>query len=228
VSRGSIRHARGTEVATVDVTLQSAMLGKILSANAALAAINGAFDAARVRIDRLFMEYAGDTSLGTVCLFEGNCAGVDPYSTKVVLHVKSDMEILQLDWPRIVCQAGCANIFGDAGCGIDLSSLAISSVLTGTPTATSLPTGLTQATDYFTNGWILMTSGAASGSRRVVSAFSSETVTVSVQLPETPAAGDTFTIYPGCARTVASCKAWSNINNYAGFPYVPESSTTVG
>ena len=96
---------------------------QLMGANISLAAHNGAFDAARVRVERVFSAYPGDTSMGSVVLFEGNCAGVDPSSTQVVLHVKSDLELLQYQMPRILFQPGCANCFGDSGCGISLPSL---------------------------------------------------------------------------------------------------------
>jgi uncharacterized phage protein (TIGR02218 family) len=224
VKRGAIRNARGTEVDTLDLTLMAGGSAQLMGTNISLAAHNGAFDAARVRVERVFSAYAGDTSMGSVVLFEGNAAGVDPSSTQVVLHVKSDLELLQYQMPRILFQPGCANCFGDSGCGINLPSLTVAGSVGASPTATVLPSGVTGA---FALGVVVMTSGVASGSRRTVSTFSSGTITLTVPLPQTPAAGDTFTIYPGCARTKAACAAYSNSNNYQGFPYVPETSTSL-
>ena len=53
------------------------------------------------------------------------------------------------------------------------------------------------------------------------------TAVLTVPLPQTPATGDTFTIYPGCGRTAAACAGYSNSNNYQGFPYVPPTSTSL-
>lgn len=36
--------------------------------------------------------------------------------------------------------------------------------------------------------------------------------------------GDTITLYPGCARNTTSCKAFSNLPNYGGFPHLPGKS----
>jgi uncharacterized phage protein (TIGR02218 family) len=175
-------------------------------------------------VERVFSQYAGDTSLGSVVLFEGNCAGVDPSSTQVVLHVKSDLELLQNQMPRILFQPGCANCFGDTGCGISLTGLTVSGTATGVPTSAVIPSAVSGS---YALGVLVMTSGVASGSRRTVSASASGTFTLTVPLPQTPAAGDTFTVYPGCARTKAACAAYSNSNNYQGFPYVPEASTSL-
>jgi uncharacterized phage protein (TIGR02218 family) len=229
IQRGAIRQVRGTEVDTMDLTLFCGGSALLMGTNMSLAAHNGAFDAARVRVERVFMQSPGDTSLGTVVLFEGNTAGVDPSSTQVVLHVKSDLEILQQQMPRVVFKPGCANAFGDAACGINLVSITTSAALTGSPTASVLPSNIAgKATNFYNLGVLVMTSGAAAGSRRTVSAYTSGgQITLTVPLPQTPAAGDTFQIYPGCARTVAACATYSNSNRYQGFPYTPEASTSL-
>jgi uncharacterized phage protein (TIGR02218 family) len=224
VKRGAIRNARGTEVDTLDLTLLCGGSAQLMGTNMSLAAINGAFDAARVRVERVLSAYPGDTSMGSVVLFEGNCAGVDPSSTQVVLHVKSDLELLQYQMPRILFQPGCANCFGDSGCGISLPSLTVAGTVGAAPSASSLPTTITGS---YALGVVVMTSGVTSGSRRTVSQLSGGAITFTVPLPATPSAGDTFTIYPGCARTAAACAAYNNSNNYQGFPYVPETSTSL-
>jgi uncharacterized phage protein (TIGR02218 family) len=227
IQRGAIRCARGTEVNTLDLTLMAGGSAQLMGTNISLAAHNGAFDAARVRVERVFSAYPGDTSMGSVVLFEGNCAGVDPSSTQVVLHVKSDLELLQYQMPRILFQPGCANCFGDSGCGISLPSLTTAGTVGAGSTANSIATGIVDADGYYALGVLVMTSGAASGSRRTVSIYTGGTAVLTVPLPQNPVTGDTFTIYPGCARTAAACAAYSNSNNYQGFPYVPETSTSL-
>lgn len=227
VQRGSIRNARGTEVQTLDLTLISAGSAQLMGTNLSLAAHNGAFDAARVRVERVFMPTPGDTTPGSVVLFEGNTAGVDPSSTQVVLHIKSDLELLQQQMPRVLFMPGCANSFGDAGCGISLPSLTSTGTLASGSTASAVGTGLSKADGYYTLGVLVMTSGAASGSRRTIVSYASNVATLSVPLPQAPATGDSFQIYPGCARTRTACTAYSNSNNYNGYPYVPEASTSL-
>jgi uncharacterized phage protein (TIGR02218 family) len=144
-----------------------------------------------------------------------------------VLHVKSDLERLAQPWPRVVFQPGCANAFGDAGCGIDLGPLTVTATVTGTPSTTSIPSSLAQPSGYFAMGTLTMTSGAASGARRTVSAFSGGTLTLSTPLPIAPTAGDTFTVTPGCDRSFATCGTkWANQNRYRGCPWVPPPETT--
>jgi uncharacterized phage protein (TIGR02218 family) len=228
VRRGAIRNVRGTEVGTMDLTLLTGGTANLSGTNMCLAAHNGAFDAARVRVERCYMPSPGDTSLGTVCLFEGNNAGTDPGSTQVVLHVKSDLEILQQQMPRVLFQPGCANSFGDSACGINLASLTLTGTVLAGSTSSVLNLSIAGgAANAYANGVLVMTSGVANGSRRTISASAAGNVTLTVRLPFTPSAGDTFSLYPGCARTRAACASYSNSNNYQGFPFVPEASTSL-
>ncbi len=229
VQRGAIRNSRGTEVDTLDLTLITAGSAQLMGTNMSLAAHNGAFDAARVRVERVFMPTPGDCSLGSLVLFEGNTAGVDPSSTQVVLHVKSDLEILQQQMPRILFMPGCANSFGDAACGISIPSLTTAGTVQAGSSAGSIVTGITgKANGYYNLGVLVMTSGSAAGARRSVASYTSGTAVFSVPLSVGPATGDTFSIYPGCARSKAACAVYSNSNNYQGFPFVPEASTSIG
>lgn len=40
-------------------------------------------------------------------------------------------------------------------------------------------------------------------------------------------AGDSITIYPGCALSTDACRVHGNIANYGGYPYVPESNPSI-
>ena len=45
-------------------------------------------------------------------------------------------------------------------------------------------------------------------------------------LPYAPAAGDNFTVYPGCDKSQRTCQLkFNNLANFAGFPYVPAPET---
>lgn len=226
VKRGAVRYTRGTEVSTMDLTLFAGASASLSGSNICLAADNGLFDGCRVRWDRLKMQYPGDTSLGAVCMFEGDAAGVDPSSRQVVVHVKSDLEILQQQMPRILFQPGCANCFGDPACGVNRASYMSTGSAAGSPNASSVPTGLSKPDGYYKLGVLVMTSGATAGARRSISAYVANVATLAVPLPAAPAVGDTFQIYAACDRTRATCTTFNG--NYQGFPYVPEASTSLG
>ena len=231
VKRGSIRRARGLEVQTTDITLscgQSAQLGGVAMP---LAAQNGAFDNGTVTIQRAFMSAPG-VVVGVATLFpQGLVAGVDPSSTKVVLHLKNILEKLAVtQLPHVLFQPMCANLFGDGGCGLNRASYQVSGTVSGTPTTTSIPaSALTQADGYFSLGVITFTSGSNAGASRGIQQYASKAFTLSLPLSNPPAAGDTFTVVPGCARQVGplpagqppSCSTYANTNAFRGCPFVP-------
>jgi uncharacterized phage protein (TIGR02218 family) len=93
-----------------------------------------------------------------------------------------------------------------------------------------LITNLTQADTYFDNGQLVFNFGANNGHVVAVKAYlnSGGTVYFVVPLPALPTAGDTFTIYPGCDKTQATCASkFSNLANFGGFPYVPVPETAI-
>ena len=172
----------------------------------------------------------GDTSLGSVVLFQGNVAAVNPTTTTVVLEVKDFKELLINQMPRTVFQSSCSNAFGDANCGKSLAGLTVSSSITSGPSTTGFTaSGLGQATGYFNLGTLTMTSGAASGATRAISTFTSGGAIVLVTpLPAAPSNGDTFTITPGCDKQWTTCNTkYSNSTRYRGCPWVPPPETTV-
>ena len=45
-------------------------------------------------------------------------------------------------------------------------------------------------------------------------------------LPNVPAVGDTFSVFPGCDKTKTTCAGkFSNIARFRGFPFVPVPET---
>jgi hypothetical protein len=77
---------------------------------------------------------------------------------------------------------------------------------------------------YFALGVILFTSGVLTGVSRLVSVYlAGGTLSVVPALPQAPGIGDSFTILPGCDKSVATCgQKFSNLINFGGTPYVPQ------
>lgn len=224
--RGKTRLVVGLEVDSLDVVLNCGSTALLNGSKMVLAAINGAFDGATVLLERVFMPTWGDTSYGTVILFEGSVAGVRPSNTKVQLTVKSELETLNVAMPRNCFTPSCMNRVYDSACGVNRASKTVSGTITGTPTQTVIASALGQASGYFELGTLTMTSGVCNGSRRAVKIFASGIFTLAVPLPAVPAAGDTFTVYPGCSRTMAICQSkFSNQTRFRGTPFIPRPET---
>lgn len=234
VKRGLYRQKTGLAVDTLDVTLNAngfTIGGKALG----LQATQGIFDGARLKVDHLIMPSPGDVSLGPIASwFEGRIASVDPMGPQVVLRVKSELEALNIALPRFMLAPSCGNIVYDTNCGLARASFTIAGTASGTLTTTQVQSTtagiIAKATGYFNLGVLAFTSGANNGVRRAVTAhtLSGGTAIITLALPllTAPAASDTFTVYPGCARTTTDCiNKFSNIARHRGYPLVPRGET---
>lgn len=73
--------------------------------------------------------------------------------------------------------------------------------------------------DYFAQGIITMTSGAANGLSSQVKTIKGSSLQLLVPFDRPVANGDTFTITAGCTKSVAACQyKFNNVINYGGFP----------
>ncbi len=226
ITRGSIRNARGTEVATCDLTLYCGQTAQMLGIRLPLAAHNGAFDGALVRIDRYIAPAATPLAGWPVVLFEGSVAGVDPAALEVVLHLKSDLELLNRVFPVHTYQERCTYTLGCSGCGKSLAALTETTSAGSGSDRGRILTSLGSAANYFAGGYCIATGGANAGARRSIAASTAAgTITLDVPFGAAVVAGDAFQCVPGCARTKAACEAWGNINRFRGFPYIPVAET---
>lgn len=192
--------------------------------------VRGDFDKAALTVRRLFMD-SGLNQQGTVIRFVGNMGDLDQVSRTVAKFTcKSKVEELNLQLPRNILQPTCIHTLFDSGCTLSKTSFAVNGTVQAGSTVNKLITNLTQADSYFDNGQLVFTSGVNNGHTIAVKKYvnSGGTVYFVVPLPALPSAGDTFTIYPGCDKTQATCSGkFSNLANFGGFPYVPVPETTI-
>jgi uncharacterized phage protein (TIGR02218 family) len=200
----------------------------------------GLFDGATVELDRLFLPptpagLAIDTSLGAIVWFYGRVAECDVGRSKIMIKVKSLMNLLALQqMPRRLYQSGCTHIFGDAMCGYDRMggrNAAGAAIGIGLVTVTA-QTGSGQAqivtsfapspSTAYDEGTISATSGANAGASRTIARLVGGTVSLLKPWLSPVAVGDGFHLLPGCDHTAATCNgALDNFARYGGFPYIP-------
>ncbi|MDP5209990.1 DUF2163 domain-containing protein [Microbulbifer sp. 2205BS26-8] len=227
IERDRIRLKTGLEVDVLNVTLktgdspQAGIDNHIQGHTLPAAATNGAFDGARVKVQKVYMPTWGDTSPGALLMFEGAVAAVDPSRHQVQLTVKSELDKLNQPMPRTLLKPGCSYSVYDAGCGLSRSALTVTGTINTGSTRQVIKSGLGQASQYFDLGVLAITSGPAAGSRRAVRAYAGGDFTLSMPLGVAPQSGDSFTVYPGCYRTRPACAAKNNSNRFRGYPYVP-------
>jgi uncharacterized phage protein (TIGR02218 family) len=133
-------------------------------------------------------------------------------------------QLLQRNVPQTIMSPGCPYKVGDARCGVTLATYAVNCVAGAGCTQTQLVAAqLTQADEYFSNGFLVFTSGANQG---IAASIKYSTLAAGLRLdgplPAAVAAGDTFIAYPGCDNTAATCASkFNNAGNFSGQPYVP-------
>jgi uncharacterized phage protein (TIGR02218 family) len=196
------------------------------------ACVQGAFDGAELQLERAFMATYGDTSVGTVIMFVGRVAEIDLGRAVATFTINSHLELLNLQLPRNLWQPGCVNSLGDPSCGVSLASFAVSGSAAAGSSASAITATLGQPTSYFDQGKLIFTSGANTSLTRSVKSWvagSPGTIALLAPFPNTPATGDSFTIYPGCDKTLGTngCAKFANTARFKGFPYVPTSETAV-
>jgi uncharacterized phage protein (TIGR02218 family) len=191
----------------------------------------GLFDGAQVSIDRFYMATYGNTSAGLLNIFLGKIAEVKPGRDMINITLNGFTDILNQTMPRNLYQAGCVNTLFDASCTLNQASFATNGTASTGCTVSSINATLAQATGYFNQGKIKFTSGANNTFWRSVKSYtngSPSVITLITPLPTAPSNGDSFTIYPGCDKTLTTCTSkFSNQVNFRGFPFIPENSTAI-
>lgn len=185
----------------------------------------GKFEDALVSIDRLYMQFPGDTSLGIVNLFKGNIGEISQLGrTYAEIDVDTKLAKLNIQMPRNVYQDPCRWVLYDAGCALLAANFAVSGSVSAGSNSQYLNTSLTNVDSYFNQGKLVWTSGQNNGlsfSVRLYFNASGQVILYRV-LPFPPQVGDTFTIYPGCDKSASTClNKFNNIANFRGEPDTP-------
>jgi uncharacterized phage protein (TIGR02218 family) len=162
-------------------------------------------------------------------LIGGTFGDVEQTETGFSVDIVGDGEKLKQTPLVQQLQPGCRWQFGDDGCGKDLGPLTVSGTIDSAE-------GLRDFTDaarsetagYFTRGTVTFTSGDNSGvSAEIKEHEAGGVFTLWPRVPFPIAAGDTYSMVPGCTNLKAAsggcngCTAWDNLLRYGGFDKVP-------
>lgn len=225
--RSRVRWIAGLEVDTLDVSI-FASNNDLLNGLPFLAQVErGVLDGASLKLERGWMNL-GSTTAETLTLFNGRVAEVQVSRTEARIKVKSDLELLNVRMPRNLYTPGCLYTLYDTGCGISRAAYAVNGSVTAAATRTGFPSALAHAVNWFDLGTVTFTSGANSGITRTVRDFAAGAFAFSQPWPNVPAIGDTFTAYPGCDKSQATCTGkFANKTRFRGFPYIPVPETSM-
>lgn len=230
ITRDTVNLEIGITVDSFSMTLAGDSTSRINGAPLFPAIAGGVLDGARLAFDRAFTSAPGQAWIGTLGLFSGRVSDTTVSRYEADLTINSDSELLNVMVPRNVYAPGCGNTLFDATCGLSKSTYAVSATATSATDAaqSTFRSNLPQTAGYFALGWAVCNTGANAGTGRTIKAFASVSgaVTTIQPWPLPVSAGDTFTVYPGCDKTQATCLSkFNNVIHFRGQPYVPAPET---
>lgn len=234
IDHGDITEVRGTEVSSTDLSIYYNPFDKIDSLGVTWYAAlrSGAFDNCYLSIDRLYSPIPWQYIMPNISSdyvlkgrFLGRIDVDESHLTSCKLTVKSPMELLDKNIPRNLIITNCINTFGDSMCTINIEALAVTCTAQSGSSKNIIITGLSQVDGYFTQGKIVGLTGANAGVTRTIKTYASGLATMANPFLFTVSAGDTFKVYPGCAKTIAACEAYNNLTHIRDFPFLPVPDT---
>ncbi len=223
----------GLQVSTLNIDVYPGSSGSINGIAWSTAVSIGIFDYADFRLDRAVMTTYGNVSAGIIpAIFVGTIGDITGgRGSGEQFIINSYNDLLNIQMPRNLYQSNCINTLFDPACTLIKASFAQALTVASGSTTNSINATLSQATGYFDLGSIAFTSGANNGIVRSVKTHTlgtPSTVAIFPPLYNTPAPGDTATIYPGCDKAIETCQGkFSNLVNFRGFPGVPAPETAV-
>ncbi len=162
-------------------------------------------------------------------LLKGTFGAVQQTQTAFKVELIGDGARLQQTPLVRALQPGCRWVFGDSNCQKDLGPLTV----TGTVDSASgvrefIDAARAEAAGYFSRGRVTFTTGDNAGiSAEIKEHATGGVFTLWPRLPFAIAAGDQYSMTPGCTLLKEAsggtngCDAWDNFVNYGGFLSVP-------
>lgn len=231
-SDSGVQSKAGVEVSSTDITFAASASFTIGGTPFLDWVENGGFDGASVTIQRVFAPdwiTMASAPIGGYLRFYGRYDGAKELGQTQVIITASDWRVLLANnVPQDCYQTSCRNVLGDAKCGFNVSSLAVSGIaVTGVTSGSAFAASSSLGAHPFTLGKVVFTSGANSGLSRSVKAYDGAGhFTFTAPFPATPAIGDTFTAYPGCDLSIATCSGtFANLSRFRGEPFIPPPQT---
>lgn len=225
LKRNKVKYEIGVSVDEMEIEVYAEPGDLVLAAGALTwqqALHYGIFDGAYLEMWRCFMEQSSIVA-GTVAWFYGRVADVEVGRTRSVVKVKSLLDLLTVQMPRRLFQAGCTHVFGDAMCGFDRTTMQHDFAAgAGTSQSRIVCAFAPSPATLYDGGTVIGLTGPNTGYHRTVSRLVGGAVFVLDPYIFPVAIGDTFRLLPGCDHTLATCtETFDNLAHFGGFPYVP-------
>ena len=188
----------------------------------------GTFDGCYISIDRLYSPIPWRYNMPNISTdyvlkarFFGRADVTEVKLTQARLDLKSPTDLLNAQLPRNLIKPSCLNRFCDSMCGLNKANFAnnVTAVAGSSKLGVKIASGF--ADGYFAQGTMMCTSGANVGVSRSIKTFTGNVATPAQPFQNAVQAGDTFTFWRGCAKTMVACQAYNNMANFRGFPFLP-------
>jgi hypothetical protein len=175
------------------------------------------------------------TCVGSVVVYGGIIGEVDATQTLCFFNCSSYKYLLSMNLPRNLVQGSCRNLLYDARCGLNAASFAqTATAQAGSTSFNVIATAPTPGgSGTYTKGRMVCTAGANLGLQRMITNWTGGAFQPQYPWPFPVAAGDTFTVYPGCDKSTGpgGCGGFygaSYVNFFAGAPFVPQPEIQIG
>jgi uncharacterized phage protein (TIGR02218 family) len=232
IEHGDIEESRGTETATMDLTINYDPDDTITPFDSRTwfrALKDGVFDRAYVSLDRLYSPIPWQYNMPNISTdyvlksrFFGRMDVQEVKINSASIQVKSPTDMLTRELPRNLIKPSCQNHFGDFMCQMSPEQWRTDVVAQAGSTRTRIVIGGGYSNGLFDNGMIYCTSGVNAGQHSSIKFYSNNTVVVYKPFYEDVSAGDKFYILRGCDKTLKTCRdVFGNIEHFRGFPFLP-------
>jgi len=236
-ARSKLKRSVGLSVDSLKLTIYADARVTLGGIHYLTALKNGAWNNADLLLEVAYLDKLGVIQ-GIVPKFSGRFH-ISGGITRAELQgeVRSAADQLSVMVPGEVYQPMCRNTLGDGLCGVNLTALQVTTSATSATDSGRRVVSVAGSGGLANSGWanlgqITMTSGRNAGASRGIASHVANTPTNSTITTLRPwdyaiAPGDTCTIQPGCAKTMAACNGFSNIAFFRGEPFIPAPETIV-
>jgi uncharacterized phage protein (TIGR02218 family) len=226
ISRNEIRLVRGIEVSTLTLMINPDDTVQVAGNPFLVACKVGALDGATLILQRGYFTNYADPCVGVLHLFEGTISVESADGMQAELQVRDYISLFNVQMPRNSYQPSCNNTLYDAGCGVSRVSRQVFGTVLANSSKLLINHNLQNPVGYFNQGVIEFITGVNAGVISTIQKHLAGTLGLSIPLKSTPSAGDTFYVYPGCDRTLDTCKnTYNNVIRFRGQPWIPKPET---
>ena len=229
LTRAKVSMKIGLDTDTMTVTLSApattTVPSGLFAGQSYLGAIcNGWLDGATISVNRFVAGSSSDFSeAGIVSVFAGRVGNVDIARTVATIEVRSYLELLDMQLPRSLYQAGCSHSLYDSGCSLNRAAFGIGAyIASGVLNSTTYTILGTYPNGKFNQGNLVFQSGSLAGASVNIKLSVGNVLTLSYPNLSLPAIGDYLLIYPGCDKQMTTCSGtFNNLVHFKGQPFVP-------